>query len=85
MAAVWVLRGDTIETESESSEMSTSNFAAELRALFEKYDVRFDVRNEYTVEFYAGRDFAHTVSLTADPDSDTWDSAAAALTTYTKS
>ena len=59
-------------------------FAAELKALFEKYDVKFDITNEYTVEFFAGSDLANRVHIAADTESETWDRAADRMTTYKK-
>lgn len=59
-------------------------FAAELKALFEKYDVKFDIINEYTVEFFAGTDLINRVNLAADTENDNWDRAADRMTAYKK-
>lgn len=59
-------------------------FAAELKALFEKYDVKFDVKNEYSVEFIAGDDFSNTVYLSMDTESEFWTPAADAMVCYKK-
>jgi len=59
-------------------------FATELKALFEKYDVKFDITNDYTVEFIAGTDLTNRVHIAADPESETWDCAADCMTVYKK-
>ena len=48
-------------------------FAAELKDLFEKYEVKFDINCGYEetyVSFYVGGDYRKPVVLTSDADSD---------------
>lgn len=59
-------------------------FATELKALFEKYDVKFDVVNNHIVEFVADNDYSSVVYLAADTESEFWDHAADRMTVYKK-
>lgn len=51
-------------------------FADELKALFEKYDVKMDISNDYTVALRAGDDYGNVVDIVVDPEYEYWTPAA---------